>query len=158
MPGLILGRTLPPQAEPRIGFSAATAPISLRPIVPFVTYTGTGHLATFAPTGAGKGVGPVIANVLNFPGTLIVFDPKGEIHDITARHRRTIGPVHQLDLRDRSADTASLNPIDLARLGGTDPAAIARGIAAELVERSTTNGTASGPTGRRRCSLAASLG
>ena len=100
-----------------------------------MTYGGTGHLVTFAPTGAGKGVGPVISNVLNFPGTLIVFDPKGEIHDITARHRGTLGPVHQLDLRDGGTGLTSLNPLDLARLGSTDPAATARGIAADLVER-----------------------
>ena len=42
--------------------------------------------------------------------------------------------VHVLDLRDESR-TGSLNPLDLAAHCGTDLSAVARGFAAELVER-----------------------
>jgi type IV secretion system protein VirD4 len=42
--------------------------------------------------------------------------------------------VHVLDLRD-GADTGSLNPLELAARCGTDPAAIGRSFAAELIER-----------------------
>jgi type IV secretory pathway TraG/TraD family ATPase VirD4 len=42
--------------------------------------------------------------------------------------------VHVLDLRD-DGNAGSLNPLDLAARGGTDPAAIARSFAAELIQR-----------------------
>lgn len=46
------------------------------------------HLATFAPPGAGKGVGVVIPNLLTYPGSCVVIDPKGENYRLTAAHRR----------------------------------------------------------------------
>jgi hypothetical protein len=76
-PGPILARALSAQAAPGIGFSTATAPIRPPSVSPFVTYAGAGHLAAFGPTRGSKGVGIVITNALNFPGTLIVFDPRG---------------------------------------------------------------------------------
>jgi type IV secretion system protein VirD4 len=102
-----------------------------------ITYSGDGHLITFAPTGTGKTTGPVICNALKHPGQLIVLDPKGEVHAATAEARRAMGQeVHVLDLRD-DAETGSLNPLDLAVRCGTDPAAVARSFAAELIERGT---------------------
>jgi type IV secretion system protein VirD4 len=100
-----------------------------------ITYGGDGHLMTFAPTGTGKTSGPVITNALKHPGQLIVLDMKGEIYKATAEARRTMGQkVHVLDFHD-GAETGSLNPLDLLVRSGTEPAAIARCFAAELVER-----------------------
>ena len=96
---------------------------------------GDGHLITFAPTGTGKTSGPVICNALKHPGQLIVLDMKGEVHAATAQARRAMGQeVHVLDLRD-DGHAGSLNPLDLMARCGTDPAAMARSFAAELIER-----------------------
>ncbi len=46
------------------------------------------HLATFAPTGRGKGVSVVIPNLLSYRHSCVVIDPKGENYAITAGHRR----------------------------------------------------------------------
>jgi type IV secretion system protein VirD4 len=46
------------------------------------------HLATFAPTGRGKGVSVIIPNLLALPGSVVVTDPKGELFKLTAEHRR----------------------------------------------------------------------
>jgi type IV secretion system protein VirD4 len=90
---------------------------------------------TFAPTGTGKTSGPVICNALTHPGQLIVIDMKGEIHAATAQARRDMGQeVHVLDLRE-DALPGSLNPVDLMMQSGTDPAAIGRTAAAEMIER-----------------------
>jgi type IV secretion system protein VirD4 len=130
MPGLILGRGS--QNTKAFGFAASMRPES----GDLITYSGDGHLVTFAPTGTGKTSGPVISNALKHPGQLIVLDPKGEVHAATAEARRNMGQrIHVLDLRD-GAETDSLNPLDLAVYSGTDPAAIARSFAAELIERS----------------------
>jgi type IV secretion system protein VirD4 len=129
MPGLILGRGS--RNNRSFGFAARASPEAGE----LITYSGDGHLITFAPTGTGKTSGPVISNALTHPGQLIVLDPKGEVHKATGQARRDMGQrVYVLDLRD-GAETDSLNPLDLAVYSGTDPAAIARSFAAELIER-----------------------
>ena len=50
-----------------------------------------GHILTCAPTGAGKGVGGVIPNLLDYPGSAFVLDFKGENYVVTARARRELG-------------------------------------------------------------------
>jgi type IV secretion system protein VirD4 len=100
-----------------------------------ITYAGDGHLMAFAPTGTGKTSGPVICNALTHKGQLIVLDIKGEIYAATAQARRDMGQeVHVLDLRDNGMP-GSLNPLDLLEMGGTDHAAMARSLAAEIIER-----------------------
>jgi type IV secretion system protein VirD4 len=101
-----------------------------------ISYAGDGHLMTFAPTGCGKTSGPVICNALTHPGQLIVIDIKGEIHEKTADARRAMGQqVHVLDMSDRALP-GSLNPLDLLTISGSDYAAMARGFAAEFLQRS----------------------
>ncbi|MEE8408848.1 MAG: type IV secretory system conjugative DNA transfer family protein, partial [Myxococcota bacterium] len=55
------------------------------------------HVLTAAPTGAGKGVGCVIPNLLEYPGSVIVLDVKAENWHTTHRAREQLGPVHVLD-------------------------------------------------------------
>lgn len=50
-----------------------------------------GHVITFAPTGAGKGTGLVIPTLLEYPGSMLVLDVKGENYAVTARARRAMG-------------------------------------------------------------------
>ncbi len=54
-------------------------------------YAGEGHLLTVAPTRSGKGVSAVMPNLLTFPGSIIVTDPKGENYAVTAARRRAMG-------------------------------------------------------------------
>lgn len=130
MSTLILGRRGTPKSR-SIGFVARQQ----RESRDLVTYSGDGHLITFAPTGTGKTSGPVITNALSHPGQLIVLDMKGEVFAATAEARRAMGQeVCVLDLRDDGVP-GSLNPLDLALCCGTDMAAVARSFAAELIER-----------------------
>jgi type IV secretion system protein VirD4 len=56
------------------------------------------HLLTLAPNRAGKGVSAIIPNLLTWPGSVVVIDPKGENAIVTARRRREMGQaVHVLD-------------------------------------------------------------
>jgi type IV secretion system protein VirD4 len=115
--GLLLGWSLETDARrPSIGFGGSSgdeAADHLRPVL----HAGGGHIMTFAPTGAGKGVGAVIPALLTWSGPVIVIDPKGENYAVTARHRRERGQkVICLDpfdsIRDGN-DDASFNPLDL---------------------------------------------
>ncbi len=118
-----LGRKI--QVESHFGFSGK--PPSQVPPEPdyldeLINYDGDSHLMTIAPTGKGKGVSAIIPTLLDYPGSVIVFDPKGENYQITARRRRELGQrVIVLNPFDVLTDkTDSLNPLDLLQLKGAD--------------------------------------
>jgi type IV secretion system protein VirD4 len=46
------------------------------------------HTVAFAPTGRGKGTGLVVPNLMTYPGSVVVTDPKGENAILTAEYRR----------------------------------------------------------------------
>ncbi len=72
-------------------------------------------MAVFAPTRSGKGTGPVISTILDYPGSLVILDPKGENYAITNKYRRTLGPVYRINLEDHS-ESDWYNPFDMIRL------------------------------------------
>lgn len=64
-----------------------------------------------APPRAGKGVGVVIPNLLNFPGSVIVVDVKKENWEVTAGYRQEHGQaVHLFDPLSETGQTAQWNP------------------------------------------------
>ena len=95
---------------------------------------GEGHLITIAPTGAGKGRGGLIPNLLTYEGPAIVIDPKGEACRVTARRRREMGQkVHIIDpFGVVTENTDSLNPMDAFDIPGIDPSALAMDVAKQL--------------------------
>ncbi len=120
------------EATPQIGFGRGGA-IPARTGEP-VWLRGEGHLITIAPTGAGKGRGALIPNLLTYEGPAIVIDPKGEACRITARRRREMGQeVRIIDPFGIVTDkTDSLNPMDAFDIPGADPSSLAMDIAKQL--------------------------
>ena len=97
-------------------------------------YAGPAHLLTIAPTRTGKGVGTIIPNLLDYPGSVICIDPKGENARITARHRAKFGPVHVLDpFGVTGIPSAAFNPLDRLDPAGLDLADDAMTLADALV-------------------------
>src|SRR2546422_5073739 len=95
---------------------------------------GQGHVLTVAPTRSGKGVSCVIPNLLDYPGSVLVTDPKGENYAVTARWRGAQGHVvHALDPFDVVGGTASYNPMDLIDSASADVADDARLLADMLI-------------------------
>jgi type IV secretory pathway TraG/TraD family ATPase VirD4 len=88
-----------------------------------VVYRGDAHLMCIAPTGAGKGPGLIIPNLLHYPGPVIVTDPKGVNYLVTSRRRREMGHrVIALDPFGVATDKSDrLNPFDLLLLPGSQP-------------------------------------
>lgn len=80
-----------------------------------------GHVVTVAPTGSGKGIGAVIPNLLDYPGSALVLDVKGENAAVTARARRELG--HKVFVVDpfgvTNGEAHAFNLLD--RLDTTDP-------------------------------------
>lgn len=114
----------PERCGPPLGFEKPVAPSSVgfgrppsapAPEARFLSDEGEGHLMTFAPTGAGKGVSYAIPALLTYPGSVVAIDPKGELAEVTARARREMGQeVVVLDpFRITRHPPAALNPLDL---------------------------------------------
>src|SRR5512147_874574 len=112
---LLLGWKAADRARSPIGFSAPSIIQDAPPGEAPILYGEDRHLLTIAPTGAGKGRGVIIPNLLRFEGSAIVIDPKGETWHVTARRRKEMGQeVRLLDpFGAVSRRTDSLNPFDL---------------------------------------------
>ena len=63
-------------------------------------------------------MGCVIPNLLDYRGSVVVTDIKGENSAITGAWRRTLGPVHEVaPLGGASGPAATFNPVDFIRAG-----------------------------------------
>jgi type IV secretion system protein VirD4 len=82
----------------------------------FIRYKAEGFVLLFAPTRTGKGYSVVIPNLLDYPGSVIVIDIKGENHAITSRARSLRGPVWTLNVMD-PASSDGFNPLDMIQVG-----------------------------------------
>jgi type IV secretion system protein VirD4 len=98
---------------------------------------GDGHILTVAPTRSGKGVSAVIPNLLDYPGSVLVTDPKGENYAVTARWRGEAlkTPVFAFDPFGVAAGdaVATYNPLDLIDAASAEAVDEARLIADMLV-------------------------
>ena len=101
------------------GFALARVPDAPAGVDPRFRFTG--HVVTVAPTGSGKGIGAVIPNLLDYPGSALVLDVKGENAAVTARARRELG--HKVFVVDpfgvTKGDAHAFNLLD--RLDTSDP-------------------------------------
>ena len=72
------------------------------------------HIMSIAPTGAGKGQTSILPNLLKWPASVFVIDPKGENAQLTYRQRRKLNDaVYVLDPFGVSgASSAAFNPLD----------------------------------------------
>lgn len=102
---------------------------------PLLRLTTEKHLLTIAPSRAGKGVSAIIPNLLTYPGSAFVIDPKGENASATARRRKEMGQrVHVLDpWHIAGYPPATFNPLDLLDPDSPDIAEDAALIADSLV-------------------------
>ena len=83
-------------------------------------FGGSEHVLVYAPTRAGKGVGYVIPNLLNWPDSVVVLDVKKENWDRSAGFRAAHGQeVHLFDPLNENGRTARYNPLGYVR---SDPA------------------------------------
>jgi len=83
-------------------------------------FGGSEHVLVYAPTRAGKGVGYVIPNLLNWPDSVVVLDVKKENWDRSAGFRAAHGQeVYLFDPLDENGRTARYNPLGYVR---SDPA------------------------------------
>ncbi|MGB0867142.1 MAG: type IV secretory system conjugative DNA transfer family protein, partial [Granulosicoccaceae bacterium] len=80
---------------------------------PFVVWDDVGSMVTVAPTRSGKGTRLIVPTLLFFQGAAIVIDPKGELFELTGRHRAQKGPIYRLDPFGET--TNAFNPLDYVK-------------------------------------------
>lgn len=84
-------------------------------------FGGSEHIACYAPTRSGKGVGLVIPNALLYEATLVCLDVKKENYAATAGARALAGQrVFLFDPLDPEGRTARYNPFSYVRRGTLD--------------------------------------
>jgi type IV secretion system protein VirD4 len=102
----------PQNAPQSAGMALARVPDAPQGFDPRLRHIG--HVVTVAPNGSGKGIGAVIPNLLEYPGSCLVLDVKGENAAVTARARREMG--HKVFLVDpfeaNGSDGAAFNVMD----------------------------------------------
>lgn len=96
-------------------------------------FSSDGLVMVFAATGAGKGLGIVVPNLLAYRGSMVVTDPKGENYAITRRHRAALGRVIMLNPTDLP-HSGRFNPMDTIRVGTLQEADDAAALAALVLK------------------------
>lgn len=80
-----------------------------------IMWAGESHLLTIAPTRTGKSTMQIVPNLLQYKGSAVVLDPKGELLAQTGNWRRdNVGPVYVIDPFNQVTDqpTHAFNPLD----------------------------------------------
>lgn len=77
-----------------------------------------GHLATIAPTKAGKTSAQLLTNLLSMTASTVVLDFKRENYDISHAYRRTFSKVQCVDPYSSASDT--WNPLEGIRVARSD--------------------------------------
>ncbi|WP_299869825.1 type IV secretory system conjugative DNA transfer family protein [uncultured Roseobacter sp.] len=83
-----------------------------------LTYGGPEHMLLYAPTRSGKGVGIVVPNLLNWPGSAVILDIKKENWALTAGFRKSgEQDVYLFDPLEPEGKTHRWNPLSTVRRG-----------------------------------------
>jgi type IV secretion system protein VirD4 len=74
-----------------------------------LTYNGPEHQLVSGASRSGKGVGHVVPTLLNWPGSVLVYDVKNELWDITAGFRNKFS--HTVFYNPTRLDSVRINPL-----------------------------------------------
>jgi type IV secretion system protein VirD4 len=84
----------------------------------YLRHDGPEHIATYAPTRSGKGLGLVIPTLLSWPHSAVITDLKGELWEITAGWRQRHAKNKVLRFEPAASNGGVCwNPLDEIRVG-----------------------------------------
>jgi len=112
--GIVLAQFQKADLRSKINPKNASVSLILKKSAPLVCHAGGTNTLMIAPTRSGKGVGSIIPTCLNYPGSMIIFDPKGELFFTTAGFRQQFSRI--LKFSPISRDTVCFNPMEEVEL------------------------------------------
>jgi type IV secretion system protein VirD4 len=84
----------------------------------YLTHTGRTHVLCLGPTRAGKSAGCMLPTLLTWPGSAVVYDPKGELYVQSAGWRRQDACNTVMRFAPAEVEnTVAWNPLDRVRVG-----------------------------------------
>lgn len=104
-------------------------------VVHYLRDTSGAHIAGIAPTRSGKGLGMVIPNLLAWPESMFVYDPKGELWRLTAGWRKSIGHNVLRWKPGHPTESCGFNFLDEIRIGSPFEVSDAQNIAVMLIDQ-----------------------
>lgn len=120
--GVVLAQQYDAKTEAIIN-SKGNFGLKLKKTAPLICHAGTSHTLVIAPTRSGKGVGTVVPTLCSYGipdkngkngGSVIVFDPKGELYNMTAGFRQRFSRV--IKFSPVQMETACFNPLEEVEL------------------------------------------
>lgn len=108
--GVVLAQLDNAEVSSKVNPENASVSLHLKKTAPLICHSGGTNTLLLAPTRSGKGVGSIIPTLLSYSGHMIVFDPKGELYNITAGYRRKFS--HVIKFSPVSKETARFNPLN----------------------------------------------
>ncbi len=101
----------------------------------YLRHNGPEHILAFAPTRSGKGVGLIVPTLLSWPGSVLVYDLKGENWALSSGWRRQAGNVVlKFDPLDTDDAGVSYNPLEEVRLATPHEVADVQNIVTMIVD------------------------
>lgn len=107
--GVVLAQVYDAKVVSSVNPENASVSLHLKKGADLICHSGGTNTLLLAPTRSGKGVGSIIPTLLSYSGHMIVFDPKGELYNITAGYRRKFS--HVIKFSPVSKETARFNPL-----------------------------------------------
>lgn len=109
--GVVIGETYDAQVDFNITTDGSVK-LSLKKPSTLVQHSGKTSSILFAPSRSGKGVSSVIPTFLNWPGSIITFDPKGENFNLTSGFRSLFSTIYRFSPASKDGNTLRFNIMD----------------------------------------------
>lgn len=90
--GVVLAQRFEADSEAIVN-KAGNFALKMKKTAPLVCHSGTSHTLMIAPTRSGKGVGSIVPTCTSYRESMIIFDPKGELYNMTAGYRKKFSRV-----------------------------------------------------------------
>ena len=114
--GIVLAEFQKADVRAKVNPKNTSIQLSLKQLAPLICIGGDTNVLMIAPTRSGKGVGSVIPTALNFPWSIIFFDPKGELFNITSGFRSKFSVVLKFAPKNPDGNTVCFNPLEEVHL------------------------------------------